>query len=226
MEPIKFIIATRHKEGEFQERSATWRSLAVTGHPPMQVQFFPENKIGLPEAYNSIIRAAAQDPCILVFIHDDVLITDLYLIEKIRQSLQVFDVVGVAGNIRRAPKQPNWFLIDNQLTWDDRANLSGSIGHGQGFPPSHIDIFGPAPQPVKLLDGVMLAVRSSTLFEHKLCFDERFKFHFYDTDFCRQAEALGLKMGTWPISLIHQSAGTIDLSWHEALNAYLAKWGS
>jgi len=30
-------------------------------------------------------------------------------------------------------------------------------------------------------------------------FDPRFQFHFYDLDFCRQAEQRGLKMGTWAL---------------------------
>jgi len=40
-----------------------------------------------------------------------------------------------------------------------------------------------------------------------LGFDERFGFHFYDLDLCRQAEQRGIRTGTWPISVVHESGG-------------------
>jgi hypothetical protein len=39
-----------------------------------------------------------------------------------------------------------------------------------------------------VLDGLLLAARSETLLSNQLTFDERFDFHFYNMDFCRQAE--------------------------------------
>jgi hypothetical protein len=42
----------------------------------------------------------------------------------------------------------------------------------------------------------MLAARSNTLAEKGLRFDPLFDFHFYDLDFCRQAELRKLRMGT------------------------------
>jgi GT2 family glycosyltransferase len=51
---------------------------------------------------------------------------------------------------------------------------------------------------VKLLDGVMMAIRSQNLIARDLRFDARFHFHFYDLDFCCQAEIKGIRMGTWP----------------------------
>jgi hypothetical protein len=78
---------------------------------------------------------------------------------------------------------------------------------------------------VKLLDGVLLAAHSETLISKNLRFDERFDFHFYDLDFCRQAEAKHLRLGTWPLSLIHESAGQFGSpAWREAYAKYLDKW--
>ena len=72
----------------------------------------------------------------------------------------------------------------------------------------------------------MLAMRKRTLVEHDLWFDERFDFHFYDMDFCRQAEAKGLRMGTSPINVIHQSFGNYgNPSWLNSYAIYLNKWG-
>ena len=72
----------------------------------------------------------------------------------------------------------------------------------------------------------MLAIRSEILIERDLRFDSRFKFHFYDMDFCRQAEAKGIRMGTWAISLVHASAGSLGVEpWRAAYRDYLTKYG-
>jgi GT2 family glycosyltransferase len=87
-------------------------------------------------------------------------------------------------------------------------------------------VYGEPRQEVKLLDGVMMAVRSRTLLESDLKFDTRFDFDFYDLDFCRQAEQRGLRMGTWAISIVHESAGKLGSNaWREAYRLYLEKYG-
>ena len=79
---------------------------------------------------------------------------------------------------------------------------------------------------VKLLDGVMLAVRSETLIDKDLRFDARFKFHFYDMDFLSASRGEGIRMGTWAISLVHASAGMLGVEpWRAAYLDYLAKYG-
>jgi GT2 family glycosyltransferase len=75
------------------------------------------------------------------------------------------------------------------------------------------------------MDGVFFAATSAKLKESKLRFDPQFSFHFYDMDFCRSAESLGVKMGTIPLSLIHESYGSMDNQWYDAYRAYLQKWG-
>jgi hypothetical protein len=95
------------------------------------------------------------------------------------------------------------------FVWDDSGNLSGSVAHGTGFPPTVLNRFGPPGKAVKLLDGFFLAVRSETLLSKGIRFDESFDFHFYDMDFCRQAEQHGLRMGTWTLSAIHESGGRL-----------------
>ncbi len=41
-----------------------------------------------------------------------------------------------------------------------------------------------------------MAIRSEILIARDLRFDRQFQFHFYDLDFCRQAEIKGVRMGT------------------------------
>jgi GT2 family glycosyltransferase len=118
--------------------------------------------------------------------------------------------------------------IDERFTSDSYENFSGVVGHGEGLPQlRQLSIYGPPGLPVKLLDGLFLAVRSSMLSKHELRFDPQFDFHFYDMDFCRQAEMRGLRMGTCPISVVHRSAGQLGTpAWSAGYARYLRKYGN
>lgn len=223
---FKFVVATRESEGNFWAHTATGRSLAPYLSPTVEVSLFANNSKGLPEVYNKAIDQSIKDPAILIFIHDDLHILDFHWMNAIFNGLHHFGVIGLAGNKRRLPFQPSWAFIDQNFTWDSLNNLSGLVGHGQSFPPSNISNFGPPFQEVKLLDGLLLAAFSDTLIKNHIRFDEKFKFHFYDLDFCRQAEIQGVTMGTIPLSLIHESGGSFGSdAWRVSYRNYLKKWG-
>ena len=222
---FRIISATRYSREDFFARSALGRSLPL--YPFVELRLFADNSTGLPALYNTALREAASDPALLVFVHDDVHLCDFFWHKHLYEGLQAFDIIGVAGNKRRAPRQSAWLFLDERLTPDAMHNLSGLIAHGNGFPPQRLDFFGPPCQEVKLLDGVVLAAHSNTLLSRGVGFDERFDFHFYDMDFCRQAETQGLRMGTWNLSLIHESVGNAGgPSWQRAYAHYLNKWQS
>jgi hypothetical protein len=163
----------------------------------------------------------------MIFAHDDLHILDFYWLDHIVNALRYFKIVGLAGNKRRVPKQAGWMFLDEHLTRDSFENLSGVVGHGTGFPPQNLTVFGPAGQHVKLLDGLLLAAHSTTLIDNNLSFDETFDFHFYDMDICRQAEQKNLSCGTVPLSLVHESGGNFTSeAWKKSYATYLAKWGS
>ena len=225
---IRFVVATRSSFDNFFTETALGRSLAL--YYPLggiQVRVFESNTAGLPSVYNKAIEEARTQPALLVFCHDDLHLCDFFWADHLREGIQRYNIVGLAGNLRRVPRQPGWAFIDEKLTWDARENLSGVVGHGDGFPSSNLSVFGPSGQPVKLLDGLWLACESQLLIDKGLRFDERFKFHFYDLDFCREAEKLGLSMGTWPISVVHQSSGVFGTpSWRAGYADYMDKWKS
>jgi hypothetical protein len=76
-----------------------------------------------------------------------------------------------------------------------------------------------------LLDGLFLAVRTQAIKEAGLRFDERFRFHCYDLDFCRSALQRRLRIGTWPIAVTHDSGGAFgSAAFKEGARAYLDKW--
>jgi GT2 family glycosyltransferase len=226
--PIRLVCATRQHPDKFMDETALGRSLKnFSPQPEPQLQLFGSNTLGLSTVYNIAIKHAEQDPAILVFLHDDVYLTDHFWMERIYEGLEQFDVIGLAGNTRRVPKQPAWAFTTAvpNLTWDERRFLSGTVGHGQGFPCKNISIFGPSRQECKLLDGLFLAADSDVLNKHGVGFDEQFAFHFYDMDFCRQAEQKGLRMGTWPIAVVHESGGAFgSQGWKDGYAKYLRKY--
>lgn len=223
---IKLVVATRKSIELFWANSATGKSLSLFSGPHLEVVVYPDNTKGLPDIYNKEIEKSKGESCILVFAHDDLYFLDFFWMQQILNGLTHFGIVGVAGNRRRIPFQPSWAFVDEQFTWDEPQNLSGVVGHGDSFPPSNISNFGPPFQEVKLLDGLILAAFSDTLIKHHMRFDEKFKFHFYDIDFCRQAEIRGISMGTIPLSLIHQSGGNFGSDdWKQSYQKYLQKWG-
>jgi hypothetical protein len=224
---FRFVCATRETREDFPIKTALGRSLAAYRYPFVQLRLFPSNSNGLPMLYNTALREAADDPAILIFVHDDVLMCDLFWPNTVFSGLRAFDILGVAGNRRRLPNQPSWFFTDAQLNRDTAENLSGVVAHGTTFPPENVSVYGPPCQQVKLMDGLMMIAKSETLLSKNIRFDERFDFHFYDMDFCRQAEEQNLRMGTWTISLIHRSGGAFGTpGWRAAYAKYLEKWGS
>ena len=85
--------------------------------------------------------------------------------------------------------------------------------------------YGPTPQRIKLVDGLLLATYSDTLIKNNIRFDEQFDFHYYDMDISRQFEEKQLSIGTWPISVIHHSRGTLlDQHFNNSRDKYINKW--
>jgi len=223
---VKFVVASRASREDFFHKTATGRSLRPYSFPFLEVRLFPENRVGLPRLYNAVIEESRTEPCMLVFAHDDVHILDYYWIDQLAAGLEQFQIIGLAGNRRRAARQVSWAFLDAELTWDQPENLSGLVGYGQGFPPSNLAYFGPPGQQVKLLDGLLLCASSRTFVDHDLRFDERFDFHFYDMDLCRSAEQKGITCGTWPLSVVHESKGGFQSAeWRVSYGKYLEKWG-
>ncbi len=224
--PVRIVCATRVSQERFMTDTALGRSLSAHRYAqPPELLLYDNNSTGLPTLYNAAIEQSASHPATLVFVHDDVSIADFFWAERAQEALQHFDVVGLAGNRRRSPLQPSWAFGTPDLKWDDPAFLSGSVAHGKGFP-SQVSRFGPAGVECKLLDGLMLIADSERLVQAGVRFDEQFAFHFYDMDFCRQAELKGLRMGTWPISVVHESGGAFGtVAWRAGYERYLRKYG-
>lgn len=227
------VTATRCSQADFSRDTLLGRSLpGVAQLTPLALRGFFENSRPLGACYNEVIEQAGVDDT-LIFMHDDVYLNDWMLGWRVQEALLHFDVVGVVGNRRRQPGQETWYMQPSQMvdgvrkmTTFDSAYLSGVIAHGS--PDSwQLSNYGPVPQPVKLIDGVFMAVKAGRLKKTGVRFDAGLGFHLYDLDFCRAVEQAGLKIGTWPIAMIHASGGgsVQSAAWAASSAMYLAKWG-
>lgn len=229
-EKIRFVCATRLSREAFFAAAPLGRSLPQYRSYPtdqaIELRLFPNNRQGLSSLYNTAIEEARTDPAVLVFVHDDVYLSDFFWAARLATALRSFDLVGLVGNKRRVSGQASWMFLDEHFKCDSYDNFSGVLGHGNPFPDlRQLSVYGEPGAEVKLLDGVLLAIRSQTLQQCGLRFDPRFQFHFYDMDFCRQAELRSLKMGTCALSVVHASPGELGgPSWRTAYRTYVEKY--
>lgn len=225
MKPIHVVSATRMTQQAFWSEGALGLSLRRLADPRLLPWIAYENRTGLPEIYNQLLAPGGPQGSV-VFVHDDLWLDDPLFGDRIEAGLARFDVIGLAGNRRRVPRQPSWAFVDDSFRWDAPSNLSGSVGHGPASFGRQTR-YGATPAACELLDGVLLAADAQTLRERGCRFDPRFRFHFYDLDFCRTARALDLSLGTWAIGVTHQSGGAFGTpAWREGWRDYVAKWGA
>jgi GT2 family glycosyltransferase len=223
---LVIVSATRYSEQEFWQFCPLGQSLSrLSFDSRIRSLLAYSNQAGLSQVYNHCLSLMQEDETAL-FIHDDVWIEDFALCDHLQAGLDVYDVVGIAGSKRRSGGQPAWCFHDRSWTIDNETNLSGRVGFGS-YPFGSIQHYGPVPCECELLDGVLMGVRKSTLDKAGIRFDQRFDFHFYDLDFCRQLRNAGLRIGTWPICITHQSGGSYGGEhWEAGYKSYLEKWGN
>ena len=224
-QPVWVVSATRMNEETFWHEAALGRSLKR--HMQQDKRLVPvvayENIRGLSQIFNDAIEAA-PDNALLILIHDDVWLDENTLVQKVSQGLEQYDVIGVAGNVRIQPGQTGWCFADATFNFDDTTYLRGAISHGQhAFGPT--SNYGKVSGACQLVDGVFLAAHKQALLQSSVRFDTQFDFHFYDMDFCRTANQVGLKLGVWPVQITHQSEGAFGSQrWRESYEQYMQKW--
>jgi GT2 family glycosyltransferase len=226
MASVLIVAATKYDKMYFERSMYLGQALKRLSYDKtIESSIIYDSRVGLPALYNAHLVEAHRDKIVL-FTHADVYIDDYFLSVHLNEAIRKFDVVGLAGNKRRVPRQPSWAFVTDypQFQWDRPENLSGAVCHF-GDQGSVVSAYGTFPAGCQLLDGVFLAARVGALIDHKVRFDERFPFEFYDMDFCRTATNAGLKLGTWPIAITHASGGSFGSpEWRRCKDLYLQKW--
>jgi hypothetical protein len=194
-----FVIATQYNSIDFWDKSQIAIFLEKAGYTNNCSILF-ENKEGLSKVYNKFINESYKNKKI-IFIHDDVLIEDLFWEEKLNIAFEKYNIVGLAGSRKvDLSKPPAWHLMS------DKQDHRGEVAH------SHqkqvwTTCFGPTESRVLVMDGLFIAVDINSLLKTGLKFDEKFDFHHYDITFCLNANRNKIKMGVTPIRVIHFGLG-------------------
>ena len=236
MKQILLVTATKTKTlEEFQGRplAKSLQILSDVRYPDdtlFDFEIVKDNNAGLPEVYNRYITEKNKDKIVL-FVHDDLEIHDLNLVEKLNESS--WDITGLAGASTFEIKEKNLWHICSK-----RETQSGSVAHPLCWqegnqlkvdPSRQITTtFGPWPQRCLILDGLFLAVNVERALETEWKFDERHLFHHYDISSCLVANEKQLKMGTWPVSVLHHGLGNSFMTpeWEKSNEEFKKNWQS
>jgi len=216
-----FMSATREVDGNEIPLGKSLQLLKKI-RPDIHTIRASENEIGLSNVYNSYISSYSKlkdEDWILIFVHDDVWINDVFIFEKLEKAMTEFDIVGLAGTSSNLRYRP--------VLWHNapRESLSGAVAHAQPKGQFSFNFFGLTPRECKYVDGVFIAVNLKKIIEAEVTFDEDFDFHFYDLAFCKRACDKGLRIGTWPIWVTHESVGDFNKEeWKESETKFIKKY--
>jgi tetratricopeptide (TPR) repeat protein len=199
------------------ERAVTLyrRLFAAVRHEIVSIR----NARSLAEAYNWALRHSVAD--VVLLSHDDVDILTPDFAARLFESLQAFDVVGVAGSTR----------IDGPaIGWSGHPHLRGWITHRAPDDASwQVDVLDPRPVAgdIMLLDGVLLAGKREAF--RAVPFDDvNFDgFHLADLDWSCRAARAGFKLGVaGDLLVVHASRGNYDATWQRYAERFSRKHGA
>lgn len=215
---ILFYTCTKLNKKAFTEYSPLYKSLVTEKTKEKSVNHFInlrfeselivnyENTDSLSKQYNKA-KKYYEDFDAVVYIHDDVFITEGFLQNKLEMGFAQFDIVGLAGGSDASIKDHGlWHLMC------PRSTMSGAVSHFTEDGKEFVTSFGPFGKRCLLMDGLFLAVHTHTVKDKDLNWDENVNFHHYDLLFCLEAHKKGLRMGTAPIYVVHESPGLKSFS--------------
>lgn len=215
----KIVVATPLSKEIFELKSKIFISLEkLKNNFDFEIIF--NNKTGLSKLYNSFIKKENTDKKI-VFVHDDVLIEDLFLLEKLEDAFNSYDIIGLAGakSCDLNSQIPAWHLMSK------REDFVGEVSHSD-MKRFWTNSYGITPSRSLIIDGLFIAVNVKKLLETNTKFDEDFTFHHYDITFCLNANKNKLKIGVYPIKATHYGLGDSMMSqeWKESALKFQEKY--
>jgi hypothetical protein len=217
MKPKRVYLVTASKaktEEEFQKRPI-YKSLKklynMYDRWEFEFEVVKDNKEGLSTVYNRYLTEEHKNDIVL-FVHDDVIINDLFLVEHLRKSPYV--VTGLAGTKKynKSVEKTAWHLMSTS-----REDFLGEVAHTKEGA-IWTTVFGPTQGRCKLIDGVFIAVNVEEVLKTNARFNEAFNWHHYDIAFCLECETHNVSVGVLPISIIHYGLGDSMLTqdWEES----------
>ena len=220
---MTFKIVTASQKSKLED-TLLYKSLAEKCiYSPGEILFYGDNKRSLTSVYNEAITKLKEENIKLaIFVHDDVYINCFDFKFRIRSLAEKYAVYGLAGTKAITIKEPVlWHLMS------ERQNLRGCVAHGKDSASYIYTSFGPLPDNVVMIDGVLIGVNLDALPEN-VRFDESIpsKFHFYDLIFSLDCSLNKVKVGVGDVPIIHNSPGLQKMSeeWLSGQKYFLKKY--
>jgi hypothetical protein len=203
MKKVVLITCTRIKNMEDFKNRPIFKSIEKLTNlyslKEFDFKICSDNKIGLSEVYNSYINNKEHINDILLFVHDDVTIKDLFLVETLNKS--PYAVTGLAGTkTANLNAPPAWHLMSDKLDY------VGEVMHTKEDT-TWTTVFGPTKTRTLLIDGLFISINVEKIINTKARFNEKFKFHHYDLAFCFECNKSKVPVGVMPISVEHYGMG-------------------
>lgn len=177
--------------------------------PNYKLDIVWDNEDGMPTVYNRKLQEYKNtDVEFVVCVHDDVYIDDLKLYEKLKQANGLgYSLIGLAGGLNPRLINPAlWHIMV------ERNQQRGEVAHPAGNNNQTMTTsFGPTPSRVAIMDGLFIAVHMPSVSKTDWKFNENYTFHHYDISSCIDANRKGLKLGVYPIHVIHSSPGLLSI---------------
>lgn len=214
MSKLLIVTCTKAKTDKEFEQRPIFQSLKkqYEGNPSISFHIFKDNKRGLSECYNEILSNPEHLDKTALFVHDDVVLEDLFLYEKLIHS--PYSIIGLAGakSFNKAADNLAWHLCA------PREDFVGEVAHINKEGNVWTTCFGKTNSRALIIDGLFVAVKVKDLVEKGLTFNTSYGFHFYDISFCLDAHEKKVSCGVLPIRVIHHGLGDSMLTpeWKEA----------
>jgi len=203
MNKLLIVTCTQAKTDKEFEQRQIFQSFKkqYEGNSNIEPFIFKDNKRGLSECYNEILKDPKHIDKTVLFVHDDVVLEDLFLYEKLIQS--PYSVTGLAGTktFNKKADKVAWHLASN-----NREDYVGEVAHTKDNQ-VWTTVFGPTKSRALIVDGLFIACKIKNLVEKDLYFDEQFQWHHYDMSFCLRANEKKVSVGVLPIRVIHYGLG-------------------
>jgi glycosyltransferase involved in cell wall biosynthesis len=234
---LKIIIPTQKNKDEFISTN-TYKCLEnITKNKEIynlveyiKIEIAFGNKTGLSELYQNYLNDSDDD--YVLFMHDDLEIHDQFLVEKLLKAHESYDIVGLAGATTQdyTKDVPMVWHLSRERPEHSRGIVNHYIPKGfNGVSETHINsaYFGPTPAPVVVIDGLFMSFKMSSLKGKGEVFNRNYTFHHYDLAACVNANDMNLKIGVWPIFVIHYGLGEFaeDKTWQRHAQEFKRQYG-
>jgi hypothetical protein len=212
-EPLPIsIVACSTDDARFAAMAASYDSV-LAGWPHDIVRIAHARSIA--EGYTRGVAVARGE--IIVFSHDDVEIIASDFGHRLARRLAECDVLGVAGATRA--NGPAWSFAG----WPF---LHGLVIYPaeQGYRVTVYSRTAPLARRIKLMDGVLLAMRREIALRIGWDAETCDGFHGYDVDFTLRASQAGLRLAVASdLGLVHRSYGSFEHDWETTARKLMAR---